>query len=116
MMKNRLGGFVFVVLVMVAFAGVMLAQTAARPGAASVKPAPRTPDGKPNLSGVWGVVDRAPDVDNYAQEESALLEKLYGRLQSEAPSRTPWGQMRFDYNRDPRPGFGAREELDPAWH
>jgi hypothetical protein len=106
-----------VLLLMVAFAGVVLAQTAARPGAASVKPAPRTPDGKPNLSGVWGVVDRAPDVDNYAREESVLLEKLYGRLVNEAPSRTPWGQMRFEYNRDPRPGYGGgREELDPSWH
>ena len=51
---------------------------------------PRTPDGKLDLSGVWGVVDRAPGLNTTAREESAFLEKLYGKLQNERPSRTPW--------------------------
>jgi hypothetical protein len=81
-----------------------------------VRPAPRTPDGGPDLSGVWGVTDRAPGIDTTAREESAFLERLYGPLVNEAPVRTPWAEERYVYNQDPRPGFGAREELKPALH
>src|SRR4051812_26142650 len=86
------------------------AQTPARPKTAGVKPgpAPRTSAGKPDLTGVWGVVDRAStDVDRLARQESLPIEERYGRLESEKPSLTPWAQERFDYNADPRKGFGG---------
>jgi len=98
-------------------------QTVAKPSANSIKPAPRLADGKPDLSGVWGVTDRAPGIDTTAREESVFLEKLYGRLMNERPARTPWAEERFLYNDDPRKSedgldgdFGAREELNPAEH
>jgi hypothetical protein len=88
-----------------------------------VRPAPRTSDGKPDFSGVWGVPDRAPGLNTTKREESVHIEKLYGKLQSERPSRTPWAEEIFLYNDDPRKSkdtvdgdFGAREELNPAEH
>src|SRR5947207_3496623 len=122
-MRNRLMGSTAVLLL--SLAGVLSAQTAqtvSKPRADAVKPAPRAADGKPDLSGVWGVVDRAPGINTTAREESTFLEKLYGRLQNEQPSRTPWGEERYVYNSDPRKStdgrnqFGAREELNPAEH
>ena len=124
-MTNRLVSSIFVVAVLLlAFPGVVLAQIAVRQKLVTeVKPAPRAPDGKPDLSGVWGVVDRAPGIDTTAREESALLEKLYGRLQNTQPSRTPWAEERHQYNDDPRKSadgidgdFGARQELNPMEH
>jgi len=82
----------------------------------AARPAPRTPDGKPDLSGVWGVVDRATGVDRIGGEESRVIYERYGRLPANEPiERTPWAQLRWEYNKDPRPGFGAREALDPGW-
>jgi hypothetical protein len=114
-----------IALLMMAPAGIARAQavTIAKPSVDAIKPAPRAADGKPDLSGVWGVVDRAPGIDTTAREESGFLEKQYGRLQNTPPSRTPWAEERYIYNRDPRkskdgldPDFGAREELNPAEH
>ena len=63
-MRNRLMGLISrVILVLLALAGIGLSQIAVRQKIAEVKPAPRAPDGKPDLSGVWGVVDRAPGID-----------------------------------------------------
>ena len=123
-MRNRLMGLISrVILVLLALAGIGLSQIAVRQKIAEVKPAPRAPDGKPDLSGVWGVVDRAPGIDTTAREESVYLEKMYGRLQNSPPSRTAWAQERFLYNDDPRKSkdgidsdFGAREELNPMEH
>jgi hypothetical protein len=108
---------------MFAVSGNLSAQTAVTQKIGPVKPAPRTPEGKPDLSGVWGVPDRAPGINTTAREESAHLEKLYGRLQNGQPSRTPWAEEIFLYNDDPRKSkdgidgdFGAREELNPMEH
>ena len=116
-MKNRFVGSILGVAAMLAFACVVLAQTAAQRGTQAVQPAPRTPDGKPDVSGVWGVPDRGgPDVDRLAREESRVMEQRYGRLENPRPSRTPAAEMRYQYNRDPRPGYSDREELNPAHH
>ena len=122
-MINRFETSIFLLLLVLSAAVVyaQTVQTVPKPRADAVKPALRAPDGKPDLSGVWGVVDRAPGINTTAREESVFLEKLYGRLPNEQPSRTPWGEERYIYNRDPRKSegrdqFGAREELNPAEH
>ena len=120
-MINRLSVSIFLLLLSAGILRAQVAQTIAKPNANNVRPAPKTTDGKPDLSGVWGVVDRAPGINTTAREESTFLEKMYGRLQNEQPSRTPWAEERYIYNRDPRKSdtrdqFGAREELNPAEH
>ncbi len=74
-------------------APVGLAQTPAGPGSAGAKSIPRTPDGKPDLSGKWKTV-------------SSKVEPL---------QLTAWGTKRFNYNKLPE-GNGARAELDPILH
>ena len=123
-MRSRLMKAFCATVVLLAFACALDAQIAVNQKLVTdVKPATRAPDGKPDLSGVWGVVDRAPGLNTTAREESAFLEKLYGRLQNERPSRTPWAEERWLYNDDPRKSadgidgdFGARQELNPMEH
>ena len=91
-MKNRLMGSIFWVVV-VACSAVVLAPTAQQPGAAGAKPVPRTPDGKPDLSGIWKTV-------------SSRVEPM---------ELTDWGIDRFNYNKAPHGNFG-RAELDPLMH
>jgi hypothetical protein len=122
-MISRLTYSLLAIFFSVSSAGSAFAQTAVNQAIGAVKPAPRTADNKPDLSGVWGVPDRAPGINTTLREESAHLEKLYGRLQSERPARTPWAEERWLYNDDPRKSadgldgdFGAREELNPMEH
>lgn len=93
-MKNRLAGSIFGVVVF-AFSTVALAQTPARPGpgAAGAKPIPRTPDGKPDLSGIWKTASS----------------------KAEPMQLTAWGLEQFNYNKLPK-GDRARPELDPILH
>ena len=84
------------------------------PAVLTVSPAPKTPQGKPDLSGVWA----APSTD-----ESALLATRLPPFKGEAPQLTPWAAERYEYNRDARQappalgsyaeGFGGRRELNP---
>src|SRR5438874_7275796 len=102
-MRNRSMSSFLAIVLLLAFTSALHAQIAVpQKLATDVRPGPRTPDGKPDLSGVWGVVDRAPGLNTTAREESAFLEKLYGKLQNERPSRTPWAEERWLYNDDPR--------------
>jgi hypothetical protein len=122
-MFNRSVALIGLLLALTGSLNAQVAQTIAKPREDAIKPAPRAPNGHPDLSGVWGVVDRAPGIDTTAREESRFLEKQYGRLTNSQPTRTPWAEERYMYNRDPRkskdgldPDFGAREELNPAEH
>lgn len=122
-MTSRSRGSIFVVVTMLPFADLVFAQTVTTP-AANAAPAPRTADGKPDLSGVWGVINRAPGIDSRKREESAIVEKLYGPLTNTAPAMTAWEAERYLYNQDPRKstnpsvdgGFGGRQELKPSYH
>jgi hypothetical protein len=88
-MKNRLTGSIFCVAVL-AFSTAVLAQ---QPGAAGAKPIPRTPDGKPDLSGIWKTASSKADPIQL----------------------TALGTARYNYNKLPK-GDGARAELDPVMH
>jgi hypothetical protein len=76
-------------------------------------PAPRTPSGKPDLSGVWA----QPSTD-----ENAILQKTLPPFRGAPPQLTPWASERYEYNRDARQappalgayaeGFGGRRELN----
>ena len=85
-MKKRLRGSIFWVVVL-ACSAVVLAQTA---GAQAI---PRTPDGTPDLSGIWKTV-------------SSNVEPM---------ELTDWGAARLNYNKLPK-GDGIRPELDPMMH
>ena len=91
-MKNRFMGLIFGVVVL-AFSAVALAQVPPQAGAAGAKAIPRTPDGKPDLSGIWKTASSKAD----------------------PMQLTAWGIDRFNYNKLPK-GNGARPEYDPILH
>ena len=68
------------------------------------QPVPRTPEGKPDLSGLWVRTDDVPgslgNADSFSDEE---------------PSMTPWAQVRFRAAREgvANPDDQGREDLDP---
>ena len=103
-MKNRFMGLMFGVVVL-AFSGVGLAQAAQQPGAAGA--IPRTPDGKPALSGTW----------------------TGGQVKLMDMTLTAWGFDKYIWNTEPiatsaeaigydlDPGDERqRIELDPVFH
>ena len=104
-MKNRLLGSIFGVVV-VACSAVVLAQTA---GAQAI---PRTPDGKPDLSGTWlpGQLTGEVVADEHGRPGTMEL--------------TKWGQEKYNWNRGPEiansPGVyrgqHVRIEYDPVYH
>jgi len=110
-MKNRFLGLIFGAGLL-AFSAVGLAQNAQPPEAAGAKPAPRTPDGKPDLSGTW------------VGKSGGVTLKLDLAL-------TPWGIDKYTWNKEPIAGTdfkcpfglktcndqgGARVDQDPAYH
>jgi len=88
-MKNRFMAAMVCVIVL-SFSSGAFAQ---RSGTAGAKAIPRTPDGKPDLSGIWKTVSF--------------------NLGPVVP--TDWGAERYSYNKLPK-GEGARAELDPIMH
>jgi len=81
-MKIRFMGSVFVVVVL-AFSAVGLAQAAQQAGPAGAKAIPRTPDGKPDLSGTW-----------LGKGAAASRQRLDLAL-------TPWGSDKYTWNTEP---------------
>ena len=94
-MKNRFMGSILGMVVL-GFSAAVFAQaptqrSSQQPGTAGA--IPRTPDGKPDLSGRWKTV----------------------RSKVAPMQLTAWGIKRFNYNKLPE-GNGARPELDPILH
>ena len=107
-MKNRFMGWIFGVVVL-AFSVVGLAQATQQSG--SVGPAPRTPDGKPDLSGNW-VADRGARFSKAARDERHVELTM-----------TRWGEVQYLWNTEPiihqgyyEPIERQRIELDPIFH
>jgi len=96
-MRNRFMGLLLAVAAALAVSPVVLAQTAAQPGAARVDAIPRTPDGKPDLSGVWAF-NRVPGSTSFTT----------GR---EEPQMQPWAETRYKAARLSRTR-GSRDEVD----
>ncbi len=104
-MKSRLMGLIICVVVL-ACSAVVLAQTA---GAQAI---PRTPDGKPDLSGTWfpGRLTGGEVADEHSGK---------GRMEL-----TKWGRDKFNWNRAPEAanapgvyrGQHVRVDQDPAYH
>ena len=115
-MMSRLIGSIFLVL---AFSTVVLAQTDQRPrreadpNVANAKPAPRTPDGKPDLSGTW--VGGGQTIGGAAAPQFGDAGSM---------DLTKWGLEKFKWNRGPEianaPGVyrgqHVRIEYDPVYH
>ena len=97
------------------FAGVTYAQAPAKSA-----PARRTPDGKPDLSGVWAGLTRGgpsgiKDGGVMQGDEVEAYQKLYGAVKNDPIVMTPWAKEKWEYAQDSRPSFGAREELKPTY-
>ena len=110
-MKSRFLGSTAIVVagVVLAFSSVLLAQTPARPGsgASGGKAIPRAPDGKPDLSGVWG----APDWDS--DPTTRPPEAAQNPANREPIPYQKWAEEKYRYGKDP---FNERMriELDPT--
>ena len=117
-MKNRLWGSIFG-LVVFAFSTVVLAP------AAGAQATPRTPDGKPDLSGTWFGGGRTTGGQMTGQTSrgfgSGLPAAQTTRREMEL---TKWGRDKFNWNRAPEaandPGVYAgqhvRVDQDPLYH
>ena len=99
-MRKHCERLIFTVGAVLAFSVVALAQTAVQSGAAGSKPVPRTPDGKPDMSGVWAEM-------NYLRWEKLPEEDeqwVTPRERSMARELTPATRgLTFAEARDPRP-------------
>jgi hypothetical protein len=121
-MQNRLIGAICAAMsAALVFSIVGFAQTASKPDPAGNAAMPRTPDGKPDLSGIW-------DTPSQPGEEESLPTQ-YGSTARNGPSApwffgstnppwfmTPWAKTQYDYNANLTTGVNAhsaRLELNP---
>lgn len=101
--------------VVLALLAASLGAVAAQAQGAGAKPAPRMPDGKPDLSGVW----TGGGGDAVKGDRLAPQSRDKGTAQ-----HTRWGQEKFTWNRGPEEanaegvyaGQHVRLEYDPAYH
>ena len=105
-MKKCSTGLIFCLLV---FSAILFGQTPQKSQATGTKTIPRTPDGKPDLSGVW--------------VGGGGLGGGFGDF-SEAMELTKWGSEKFIWNRGPEAAKAAgvyrgqhvRVDQDPVYH
>ena len=110
--RNRFVGPVLCVVVLT-FSTLGLGQRTAQQPEAAAKPAPRTPDGKPDFSGTWVGGARATG------GEAAPQYGNKGTLEL-----TKWGLEKFEWNRGPESanapgvyrGQVVRVDQDPVYH
>jgi len=114
-MNHRIMGFILTVLLLGHPAMMLLAQRAPGQPQAAAKPVPRTPDGKPDLSGTWtGGGGNAVKGGSLSRRTG-----IPGTLEL-----TKWGLEKFTWNGGPTtanvPGvYGGQQtrlEYDPAYH
>ena len=114
MTKNHFGWLLGIIVL--TFSMVVPAP-AQQPVAAGAKAIPRTPDGKPDLSGTWSGSDRGGTGD----EDSGLAGEHGSKGGMEL---TKWGLDKFNWNRGPESanttgvyrGQHVRVDQDPMYH
>jgi hypothetical protein len=111
-MRNRWGVVAFAAVAVLTFSAVAHSQKVkvpviqdGTPAVLTQSPAPRTPSGKPDLSGLW----TTPSSD-----EEKILTARFGPHRSEPPSLTPWAAERLAYNTDTRPVPGYSGPAAPG--
>jgi hypothetical protein len=79
-----------------------------KPSVLARNPAPRTPDGKIDFTGVWTTPSNPG--------EATILTQRFGPNRTEPMALTPWAAERLEYNRDASlPGIAGRAELNPRY-